>query len=53
MLYEVITDGRGQSVIEFAACLSGPFAAQQFHLDQAHGIDVRIAQLQGMGQVIV
>ena len=37
-------DGRAQRVVEHFGVGAGAFAAEQLDLDQAHGIDVRIAQ---------
>src|SRR6266852_4316264 len=34
-------DGGGESVVELSGVIAGALAAQQFHLNQAHGINVR------------
>ena len=43
-------DGRTQRVFQFRALLSLLLAPQEFDLNQAHGIDIRVAQANRAGQ---
>ena len=43
-------DGCAQGEVQVRAVRIALFSAQKFHLNQAHGIDIRVAQLNGSGQ---
>jgi hypothetical protein len=43
-------DGRAQRILQIRGFLSALLAAQQFHLNQAHGVDVWVAQADGTGE---
>ena len=46
-------DRRGDGAVHLRRVFAGALAAQHVHLDQVHGIDVGIAQLDGVGEHLV